>query len=142
MKKYLVAIDGSDNSGRAAEFVFNQIRDNNNAEVALIHVVQVRKEIYKYPPLMDIMDIELTALKQGKELVEEQAVLFENEGIKVNKIVLEGDPGYKIAEYAWENGYNQIIIGTRGLSDLKGLVLGSVSHKVVHFAKCPVTLVK
>ncbi|WP_027364216.1 universal stress protein [Desulfotruncus alcoholivorax] len=142
MKKYLVAIDGSDNSKRAAGFALHQARGDNDIEITLIHIVNVRKELYNYSPLMDIRDIQQIALEQGMEAVKDQAVLFENEGINVNKVVVEGDPGYKIAECARENGYHQIIIGTRGLSDLKGLVLGSVSHKVVHFAKCPVTLVK
>lgn len=140
MKRYLLAVDGSDNSRRAAAFALDLVRDNQ-AGITLIHVVNVRKEFDRYP-LTDIRDIERIAMDKGRQLLAEQAGLFEREGIVVDKVVVPGDPGFKIAEFGEEGGFSQIIIGTRGLSDLKGLVLGSVSHKVVHFARCPVTLVK
>ncbi|HBV98229.1 MAG: universal stress protein UspA [Peptococcaceae bacterium BICA1-7] len=142
MKKYLLAVDGSDNSRRAAHYALNLLRENSSLEITLIHVVNFRKELVNYSPIMDIRDIEREVMEGGREIVEQQALIFENDGYRVEKMVEEGDPGFKVAQYAKEGGFDQIILGTRGLSDFKGLVLGSISHKVLHFAQCPVTLVK
>lgn len=142
MKKYLLAVDGSDNSRRAAYYALNLLRENSNLEITIIHVVNFRKELVKYSPIMDIRDIEREVMEGGREILDEQALIFENDGYRVNKVVDDGDPGLKVSQYAKEGGFDQIILGTRGLSDLKGLVLGSVSHKVIHLAQCPVTLVK
>ncbi|MHB8158667.1 MAG: universal stress protein [Desulfocucumaceae bacterium] len=141
-KKYLLAVDGSKNSQRAAEFMLNLLRESSRLEVTLVYVVNVRKELLTYSPLADIRDIEGLIAEKGREILDDQEIIFKNEGFTVNKVMLEGDAGYKIAEYAREGGFSQIVLGTRGLSDFKGLVMGSVSHKVVHFAHCPVTLVK
>nr|WP_281430368.1 universal stress protein [Salinicola acroporae] len=52
--------------------------------------------------------------------------------------VVEGRPAQTIVQQATDLGVDMIIMGSRGLSDLKSLVVGSVSHKVSHIAPCPV----
>jgi nucleotide-binding universal stress UspA family protein len=47
-----------------------------------------------------------------------------------------------ILELASAEGADVIVLGSRGLSDLAGLVLGSVTHKVLHLAHCPVLVVR
>ncbi len=142
MRKYLLAADGSDNSRRAAYFLLDLVREHKQAEVTVVHVINVRKEIFNYSVFADIDAIEKIVREQGKQVVDDMVAIFENEGIKVNKVVLEGDPGQEIAWFAEEGGFNQIVMGSRGLSNIKGLVMGSVSHQVLHYAKNPVTLVK
>ena len=53
-----------------------------------------------------------------------------------------GEPAETIARYAKENTCDHIVIGTRGLSAVSGLLLGSVATKVIHLADMPVLLVK
>jgi nucleotide-binding universal stress UspA family protein len=57
-------------------------------------------------------------------------------------VVLIGDPPLIIAEYADDHRCDAIVMGTRGLGPVSGVVLGSVASKVVHLVKVPVTLVK
>lgn len=142
MKKYLLAVDGSEYSSRAAHYALNLLRENRSLEITVIHVVNYRKELIGYSPMMDIREIEKIINEGGREILDSQALLFENEGFQVKKVLEEGDPAFVVAGYARDGGYDQIILGTRGLGDFTGLVLGSVSHKVLHYAQCPVTLVK
>lgn len=142
MRKYLLATDGSEGSKRAAYFLLDLVRDAGEFEVTVVHVINIKKEIYNYPLLTNVPEIEKIVQEQAEEIVNEIAAIFENEGFQVNKQVLEGDPGHEIAEYAGQAEVNQIIMGTRGLGNITGLVLGSVGQKVIHLATNPITLVK
>lgn len=53
-----------------------------------------------------------------------------------------GPAGEAISEFARETAADQIVMGTRGLGAVKGLLLGSVATRVAQLAPCPVTLVK
>ena len=54
----------------------------------------------------------------------------------VETLTGEGDPAKQILDSATREGVDGIVMGSRGLSDLKGAILGSVSHKVCHDADC------
>jgi nucleotide-binding universal stress UspA family protein len=56
--------------------------------------------------------------------------------------ILLGEPGPVIVEYANKEKFDLVVIGSRGLNVLQEMVLGSVSHKVVKRADCPVLIVK
>ena len=64
------------------------------------------------------------------------------EGIKAKRKVVGGIPTSAILEYAEENKADMIIVGSRGLSMVKGALLGSVSQHLVEYASCPVMVVK
>lgn len=57
-------------------------------------------------------------------------------------IVVVGEPASSIAAHVERHGADAVIMGTRGLGTLGGLVLGSVATKVIHLVTPPVTLVK
>ena len=58
-------------------------------------------------------------------------------GVKeVSRIVMEGDPAECILHCAKDHSADMIIFGSRGLSEIKGLLFGSVSHKVSQLAPC------
>ena len=59
----------------------------------------------------------------------------------IESVILNGEPGRKIVDYAEKNGFKLILMGTRGRSALKRWVLGSVSDTVVSSVKIPVALV-
>ncbi len=56
--------------------------------------------------------------------------------------MLKGNPSQEIIKYVKDHSIDQLVIGSRGLNTFQEMVLGSVSHKVVKHAKCPVTIVK
>ena len=61
---------------------------------------------------------------------------------KVTSVTAEGDPADVILDTAAKNKVDMIILGSRGLSDFKGLLFGSVSHKVSAQAGCTCVTVK
>ena len=73
-------------------------------------------------------DAEMTARESGLERIETRTE--------------EGDPVKGILQVAEQERANLIVMGCRGLSDLKGLLMGSVSHKVSQLAPCTCVTVK
>ena len=70
---------------------------------------------------------------------EEQAGLRR---VPVEAVVVEGDPAQKIVEVARSRQVDAIVMGSRGLGDLQGLLLGSVSHKVAHTAPSSCVIIR
>jgi len=61
---------------------------------------------------------------------------------RLRALIEDGDPAQRILQRAEAEGADLIVMGSRGFSDLKGLIVGSVSHKVSHLAPCPVMFVR
>lgn len=79
----------------------------------------------------------------GERLLENAAALARKKGARSVEVTLcEGDPAEAILDTAKRVDADLIVLGTRGLSDLKGLLLGSVSHKVIQLSRCSCLVVK
>ena len=68
--------------------------------------------------------------------------LHERKIDKFQIMLVEGDPASTIVALADDRKVDAILMGSRGLSDIKGLFLGSVSHKINHLASCTCITVK
>ena len=66
----------------------------------------------------------------------------DNGATQVDTLIQGGDPAQRILETAKREKVDLIVMGRRGLSDLEGLLMGSVSHKVSHLADCACLTVK
>jgi len=60
----------------------------------------------------------------------------------IETMIEEGNPTARILKIAKDNSADMIVLGSRGISDLKGLMMGSVSHKVSQMAECTCITVK
>jgi len=140
--KILVPVDGSENALRAAAFAAGMAAQCAGVQVTLLHVIVPVEKYLKFFTDVPMPPMEDDLQKYAADTLAEAAAPFVNAGLRVDKQIADGDPGPTIARYAGDNGFDQIVMGTRGLGDLKGLILGSVSHQVMHLAKCAVTLVK
>lgn len=80
--------------------------------------------------------------KMAQRAVDTTKEVFYALGLPVDYQIEMGDnPGYTIANYAKEHGFGHIVMGTRGLSNLSGIIMGSISHQVMHQSEVPVIFV-
>lgn len=80
--------------------------------------------------------------KAGEQLLEQALASAREQGAQqAEKHLVQGDPVRVILDTANELRVDTIVMGSRGLSDLAGVMIGSVSHKVSHSAKCRVITV-
>jgi nucleotide-binding universal stress UspA family protein len=79
---------------------------------------------------------------KGSHILAQAAVIVQAASVRCVQHVSIGTPAEEIAAYAAQHGCDAIVMGTRGMGALAGLVLGSVAHKLVHLAPVPVTLVR
>jgi len=135
--KIILAIDGSEYSSRAIEYA-RSLAEQYEANLWLIHVFSQTSDLLGYE------DFEkLYAKRKGKG----QAVLDNAQNIlgtttfKVHKELLEGSEAEAILKIAEKQKADLIVIGTRGFGAVKGLLVGSVSRKVIHLSTCPVMVV-
>lgn len=142
MLKILVAVDGSETSSRAVQFLvkksawFKEPLDVHLLAVQM-PVVGVNVKLFISQKSLDdyYREAGTAALARAREILDAA-------GIRYTHHIGLGDPAQVIAEYADAKACDQILMGNRGLGAVGGLVLGSVATKVMHLAKVPVTLVK
>lgn len=137
-QKILLAADGSNHSIRATEEVIKVASMNPNATVTVVLVADYSQA--KSDVLHSGSSIELDMKRRKKLLPVEELLRKENISYRVE--ILHGVPGPTIVEFANKQNYELLVIGSRGLNSLQEMVLGSVSHKVVKRAECPVLIVK
>ena len=98
--------------------------------------------IYPKEPTAEELAWQADEEKHGKQILAQTVELLRSAGIEADSVMLRGDAAKEIIEYAKENNINLIVSGSRGLSQFKGWLLGSVSRKLVHYSECSVLIVK
>lgn len=79
----------------------------------------------------------------GEEILKEAEEVARQKGVaRIERLVLGGHPAEAIVRTAKDVKATLIVMGTRGLSDLEGVFIGSISHKVIHMAACACLTVK
>ncbi|WP_110654156.1 universal stress protein [Salinicola halimionae] len=139
-QQILVPIDGSENARKALELAC-LIQRASGAKLHLLHVPEPPPATDSLGARLGASALDYTSTKgreHGEQLLREARLSVGDEVGDVAYLVVEGPPARVIVEQADRLGVDTIIMGSRGLSDLKGLLVGSVSHKVSHVASCPV----
>jgi nucleotide-binding universal stress UspA family protein len=79
---------------------------------------------------------------KGTALLEQCRKQALQSNVQIETMLEQGDYAHEIIEVAKRNDCELIIMGSRGMSPIKELMLGSVSLKVMHHASCPVMVVR
>jgi nucleotide-binding universal stress UspA family protein len=140
--KALVPIDGSDNALCAVRHVINLIQDREPLEVHLLNVQPDLHAVVTSFILQGIVDD--YHLEEGQKALSAACDLLKKSGIDHRTHIMIGHVANVIAECAMELRCHKVIMGTRGLGTVTQLILGSVTHEVIHQMdpRIPVTLVK
>jgi nucleotide-binding universal stress UspA family protein len=147
--KILVCTDGSQQSQKALEKASVIAQGCNVHEVAIIHVDDQKQYIPSAAEGTNKEQMEkyfktIEEYKEEKKKILQEALkVFEEKNIKARTILKEGHPSHIIVRVGCEEGFDMIVMGSRGLGGLKKVFLGSVSSAVVQEAgECSVLIVR
>jgi nucleotide-binding universal stress UspA family protein len=130
-EKILLAVDGSVHSEQATAAASELAKSGGT-----VHVLHVREAGLVLP-------VETNTEAQG--VVDQAIKQLEADGVDVSGQAVSARAGSvapTIIDAARSFGCDLIVMGTRGLSDFSGLLVGSIAHKVIHHADCPVLVVR
>lgn len=140
----VVPVDGSAHANAAVD-IASELAAKLGSKLILLNVIS-RLGTYRVPEgLKSYVELEHVHLTEhdllqsaANEIVANAEKRARAQGAnKIETLVTTGDPAQRIVELARDRNVSLIAMGRRGLGDLKGLLLGSVSHKVSQLAECP-----
>jgi nucleotide-binding universal stress UspA family protein len=170
-KKILASTDGSENAKRANETAA-KLAASCGAKLVIVHVAPAflsMDQVESSPMMGDLPKAVRDEMKQmhdtvagleftafgpvpapqsaidhfGNAILHQSAAAARANGCsEVSEVLVYGNSAERIIEEAGHEKADLIVIGSRGLSDIGGLLLGSVSHKVIQHAACPCLIVK
>jgi nucleotide-binding universal stress UspA family protein len=156
LARVLVAVDGSPYSLRAALLGANILNREIPGTLTLMYVAPAVGDLdwfHFQGPLSRLNQAaaeERSALERafqkGQDVLKDaRGACFEqlkNRPVQVESVVHFGDPAAQLIDFAGKKEYDLIVLGCRGIGPLRGVIIGSVSQKVLHGARCPVLIVK
>ena len=136
--KILLATDGSPSAAEAARYA-GQLAQLAGAQVIVLHAYPRVPGFLGEPDFSQLVHENLAEAERIVAPVVEQLV---DDGVDANAEILQGPPAEAILAVAENRGCDLIVMGTRGYGQLAGMLLGSVSHKVLANATLPVLVVR
>lgn len=136
--KIAVAVDGSENAVRAAEYALALAKNMPEAQFEVISVADYSQFQEEQVLLQNTKSLSLNQERIVHPILE----MAENAGVNAEAVLLKGNPSREIVAYANGSDVAQLVLGSRGLNAMQEIVIGSVSRNVMKHAECPVTIVK
>jgi nucleotide-binding universal stress UspA family protein len=157
-QRVLLVTDGSPHSQKAVDYLAH-FPLPDSAQVQLIHVLPPLPSsttfAYAWPldaelftPTISPETEDALALqaeeeeRRGQMLLEKTRQILLSRGVQASAILKRGDAATEILDFAESEHIDLIIAGSRGLSRVQSLLLGSVSRKLIQYAKCSVMIIK
>ena len=139
----LIPVDGSPASLRAVDFAIERHTRNGTIALVLLHVQPIGS--INPAGLSEVMPpnwLHEAICQESAKALKEAVGKCKGASVAFKTLARTGQPAEMIAQVAREEDVGQIVIGTRGLGGVKGLLLGSVANQVIQLAEVPVTLIK
>ena len=151
--RVVAGVDGSEDSQIAQSFIKNQLPLPPSSQVMPLHVLGPHAHLIPHledaigsPSWAELSVLEKTNQKtqaqNGRKFLAEATRALNRKGVKIMPYLKQGHAGEEIIKVAEKTRADLIVVGSRGLSQLKRVVLGSVSQKVVRYAPCSVLIVR
>ncbi|MBQ1511568.1 MAG: universal stress protein [Selenomonadaceae bacterium] len=137
VKEILVPVDGSEGSDRAVAQAIS-MAEICDAKLNFLYVANINQLAIN----ACLSDAILEAVTKAGNVILDRAMNLVPSGIEKEAFSETGSPAVVILDFAASNDIDLIVMGSRGLGLVKGVLLGSVSQYIVEQAKCPVLVVK
>jgi nucleotide-binding universal stress UspA family protein len=156
VSKVLAAVDGSSFSLRGAFLGADILNRDVPGLLTLIYIARAAGGLEWFHfqgPLSDLNQVaaeERAALeksfREGQDVLQEArtacSTRLDDKPVQLEAVVCYGDPAEQIIDFAEKRPFDLIIMGCRGFGPLRGVIIGSVSQKVLHGTRLPVLIVK
>ena len=136
LSRILAPIDFSARCRGAVEYA-EALACHFHSELTLLHVVSP-VQTYGYPEAMAVVPEMFEDILARSQAALDGFAAETAKGVRAKPVLLEGDPGQAIVEYANKSGCNLIVMPTHGYGPFRRFLLGSVTAKVLHDAPCAV----
>lgn len=141
----MVAFDGSPDSVNAAKRA-TALAKEFGASLKVVHAYSIPALAYGGAgpmPVVDVKSLEESARAKAQQVLEEGRAICEEKGVTPKTEIIEASSTVQaLVECASKEDIDLIVIGTRGMTGFKKLLLGSVSGGVVTHAHCSVLVVR
>jgi nucleotide-binding universal stress UspA family protein len=146
MRKILIPTDFSNEANVALDFA-TELAKKNKFFIKLVHV-------YEYPMATAYTSLDVggpdpieskfaaEAMKKNKSLLEKLVQKVQESGVQVESELKVGNPFINVSNELESEGYELVIMGSKGATGLEEILVGSNTEKVVRHAKCPVICLK
>ena len=138
-KRILLAVDGSEHAFRAAKVAAEMAHCMKSAELRVVVAFETVPSYLGEPNLQAAINVRMN---EAQAITKKAVEIVGNSHIEVHTEIMEGSAAEVILEVATTRESDVIIMGSRGLGRLAGLLLGSTSQKVVSHAPCPLLIVR
>ncbi|WP_432736361.1 universal stress protein [Maridesulfovibrio sp. FT414] len=136
--KILIPVDDSRHSDSAVNYG-SSLAELSEAKVVLLHCHRPVPTGLGEPNFQKAID---DATRASYAIIEKHSAVLKAKNIEFDEKIIGGSIAKVIKSVAETEGCDLIVMGSKGKSDLEGLVVGSVTHKVLHIASCPVLVIK
>ena len=134
----LLPVDGSAHADQAADCAIDLVR-LTEGRILLLYCHRSFPKVIGEPYLQNMIT---RILEDAQERLAPYCDRLHQANVQFEDRIMEGPAGKAIVQIAGIEKCDFIVMGTRGRSDLKGLLLGSVTHRVLQTAPCPVMVVR
>lgn len=134
-ERILVAVDGSETSDRAVELAA-QMAEAMRSEITVMHVREV--EVGRFHGGIETPADALAIANTVVDRLTQRGIVAKSEV----RSAPFGRAAHEIVDEAAGGGFDAIVMGSRGLTDWAASFVGSVAHKVINLAHCPVVVAR
>jgi nucleotide-binding universal stress UspA family protein len=135
----LLPLDGSQKSAHALDYAV-YLAKQSGARIYAVNCYELLDATLEVSGVF-AKEVIKSVEKHAADILEKAANLMKAEGVTFTTKALLGSPGKVLTNLAKTKEFDLIIMGSHGHSDISGLFLGSVTHKVLNTIHCPVMVV-
>lgn len=151
-QKIPVPLDGSEHSFKALDEAA-QIAQKFSGNITLLHtyflqpLLMLGPSAASSPTIPSLTGADLSKMAEatqqlGNKILEDGEQRIKATNVQVKKMLVEGHVVEEIVRVANQGNFDLIVIGARGISHMREMLLGSITDGVIHHVHCPVLVIK